>query len=235
MSTHDRSSVDTVRNMWRIAVVEDHLLQRRRTEELMNGQTGFEVVHSCETLPDLVRWLAGTRPGEQPHLLLLDLAVDRGVDADPKTVVTLIRSGMRVLVLSAMASPMLVRQMLQAGVSGVVGKRDTEADIISAAWTVLGRRQWLSPELASAIAGDEGRPGLSEQEERVLVLYASGLTLNEVAQAVEVQPGTVKTYLRRIKQKYEAVGRPARSKLDLNRAATLDGYLEAGGSVGGSG
>lgn len=211
---------------WRVAIVEDHLLQRQRTEEIVNAQPDLRVVCSCETLPEFVRWLQRAEPRHRPHLLILDLVVDRRPAADPATVRALVDAGLRVLVLSALASPALVRAMLRAGVSGVVGKRDTVDQIIEAIWTALGRGEWLTPELAAVIASDQRRPQLSIQEERALVLYASGLTLDAVAESIGVRSDTAKTYLRRVKVKYASVGRPVRSKLDLRRIARLDGYLD---------
>ncbi|MBM7516976.1 response regulator transcription factor [Nocardioides nitrophenolicus] len=210
---------------WRVAIVEDHRLQRLRTEELLTRQAGLRVVHSVETLDELVSWMAGGTPQSLPHLVVLDLVVDRGRDADPAVVERLVRSGMRVLVLSAMASVPLVRAMIRAGVSGFVGKRDTEEDIVAAVWAVLRRRQWITPELASVMAGDAQRPRLSDQEERALVLYASGLTLDAVAAALGVKRDTVKKYLERVKAKYAEVGRPVRTKIDLNREAIRDGLM----------
>lgn len=214
---------------WRVAIVEDHLLQRRRTEELISAQAAFSIVHSSEDLPTFVEWLRTCRPESVPHLLILDLIVDRGPSADPATVRRIVDLGMHVLVLSAMAHPPLVRQMLRAGVAGVVGKRDSEEDVISAVWSVLGRRKWMTPELAAVIAGDENRPKLSEREERVLVLYASGLTLDAVAESIGVGRETAKTYLERVKTKYAEAGRPARTKVDLSRVAVVDGYLDLDG------
>jgi DNA-binding NarL/FixJ family response regulator len=214
---------------WRVAVVEDHLLQRERTKQLLDGHPGLRVVFTGDSLPDFMRWLGSTTPAERPHLLVLDLVVDRGESADPETVRALTRAGLRVLVLSAMASPPQVREILRAGVGGVVGKRDSEEDIIAAAWTVLGRGQWMTPELAAVIAGDAQRPALSDQEERALVLYASGLTLDAVAESLGVKRDTAKTYLDRVKAKYAGVGRPVHSKVDLSRVALADGYLELTG------
>lgn len=211
---------------WRIAIVEDHLLQRKRTEELIRAQRAFSIAHSSEDLPTFIDWLGTCGPHAAPHLLILDLMVERGPSADPATVRRLSDAGMRVLVLSAMASPPLVRDMLRAGVSGVVGKRDSEEDIVAAVWSVLGRREWMTPELAAVIADDERRPKLSEQEERALVLYASGLTMATVAETMDVKQDTVKTYLKRVKAKYAEIGRPARTKVELNRIAVIDGYLD---------
>jgi DNA-binding NarL/FixJ family response regulator len=210
---------------YRIAIVEDHILQRRRTEELVCSQPGLEVVCSVDSLPDFLTWSHATTPALRPHLLILDLVVERGLSANPAVVAELVNAGILVLVLSAMASPSMVRAILRAGIGGIVGKRDSEADIIEAIWTVLGSEQWVTPELAAVLAADDTRPQLSDQEERALVLYASGLTLASVAQALGVGTDTAKTYLKRVKAKYAAMGRPVHSKLDLSQAATRDGFL----------
>lgn len=211
---------------WRVAIVEDHLLQRQRTEELLGAEDGLRVVHSCETMPQFLNWLSTTNVRERPHLLVLDLMVDRQPSVDPATVKALIDAGLRVLVLSALASPRLVKSIIQAGAGGVVGKRDTEEDILAAVWAVLQRGQWMTTELASVIAGDPKRPSLSIQEERALVLYASGLTLDAVAVSIGVKRDTAKQYLDRVKAKYTAAGRPMTTKLDLGRAAWTDGYVD---------
>jgi DNA-binding NarL/FixJ family response regulator len=211
---------------WRVAVVEDHLLQRQRTVEVLDREAGLTVVRAEPTLPGLERWLSVTGPRLRPHLLVLDLTVDREPDADPQAVRRLVDSGMRVLVLSAMTSPQLVRSMLVAGVGGVVGKRDSEADLVAATWSVLRRSSWVTPELAAVMAGDADRPVLSVQEERALVLYASGLTLEETARSMGVRPDTAKKYLGRVKAKYAAVGRPVRTKVELNREAVRDSLLD---------
>jgi len=70
------------------------------------------------------------------------------------------------------------------------------------------------------------RPRLSIQEERALTLYASGLTLEDVATAMHVRPDTAKQYLDRVKRKYSAAGIPARTRLDLGRIAWVDGYVD---------
>lgn len=150
---------------WRVAIVEDHLLQRLRTEELIEHESGLKVVHACETLPDLLTWLATTNVRTRPHVVILDLVVDRGPDASADMVETLIAAGIRVLVLSALGSATLVRDVMRVGVHGIVSKRDTEADVVNAVWSVLRRRRWITSELGAALASRESRPPLSDQEE----------------------------------------------------------------------
>jgi hypothetical protein len=43
---------------------------------------------------------------------------------------------------------------------------------------------------------------------------------------MNVQYETAKTYLRRVREKYAKVGRPASKKAELIRRAAEDGYLE---------
>lgn len=212
---------------WNVAVVEDHLLQRKRTEELVAAQPGLRTVWSGETLPEFVAWAEDIGETDRPHLLLLDLMVERGPSVTEEDLQKVIRSGIAVLIISALASPALIRRVIRAGVGGVVGKRDSEADIVAAIWTALGRGHWMTPELASVIASDDARPALSEQEERVLVLYASGLTLDSVAESLGIKADTAKKYLSRVKAKYAAAGRPASTKLELNEAAREDGLLNS--------
>ncbi len=138
----------------------------------------------------------------------------------------MVRAGLKVLVLSALASPSLVRSIVQAGVAGVVGKRDSEDNVLSAVAAVLRGEEWLTSELASVIAGDPARPPLSVQEERALILYASGLSLEQVGTMMNVGQETAKQYLGRVKKKYAAAGVPVRSKLDFGRIAWADGYLD---------
>lgn len=202
------------------------MLQRRRTEEIIGSEADLVVVATCSTLPEFSQWLEHAPDHQRPDLVILDLSVDRGPSVDPAAVRSLVDDGIRVLVLSALASPALVREVVRSGISGVVGKRDTEQAVIDAVWAVLHGGEWVTPELAAVIAGDRERPRLSDQEERALVLYASGLTLSEVAKALNVKPDTAKTYLTRVKAKYAAVGRPVRSKVDISRVAAADGYVE---------
>ncbi len=217
------------RYRWRVAIVEDHLLQRRRAEELVAAQSGLSIVWSGETMREFLAWFQKAPTRQRPHLLLLDLRVDRGPSVEPEQVRDIVRVGVKVLVVSAMSSPELVRQVLRAGIAGVVGKRDREADLVAAIWTVLGRGQWFSPELAGIIGVEEERPRLSDQEERALVLYASGSSMVEVAERLGVQANTAKKYLSRVKAKYAAVGRIVRTRLELNHAAQRDGYLDGPG------
>jgi DNA-binding CsgD family transcriptional regulator len=73
---------------------------------------------------------------------------------------------------------------------------------------------------------DPLRPTLSDQERRALQLYASGLKMTAVAHTMNVSPHTAKEYIARVRAKYAAAARPARTKTDLYREAVRDHLLD---------
>jgi hypothetical protein len=56
-----------------------------------------------------------------------------------------------------------------------------------------------------------------------LLAYASGLTLAAAARQAGIRPGTAKSYLDRVKEKYARAGRPTYTKLDLVARVREDG------------
>lgn len=191
---------------------------------LIAAQPDMTVVFNGEELPALMSWLETADKATTPDLVLLDLMVDRRPHVKPETVRKLIRAGFRVLLFSAVVSPPLARRLIRSGVHGLITKRDSEGSILVAMRSVLAGQTWVSPELAEVIAHDPKRPKLSDQEERALILYASGLSVDAVAESIGVKPDTVKKYLQRVRDKYAAVDRPLTSRLEWSRVAAEDGY-----------
>jgi DNA-binding CsgD family transcriptional regulator len=52
------------------------------------------------------------------------------------------------------------------------------------------------------------------------------MSTQQVADEMNVQYETAKTYLRRVREKYARAGRPASRKSELTRRAAEDGYLK---------
>ena len=69
------------------------------------------------------------------------------------------------------------------------------------------------------------RPDLSEREIEVLLTWLLADTKREVAERLFIADSTVNTYIQRVRGKYEAVGRPARTKVRLLIRALEDGLL----------
>ncbi|AZG48035.1 LuxR C-terminal-related transcriptional regulator [Gordonia insulae] len=71
-------------------------------------------------------------------------------------------------------------------------------------------------------------PALSRREVEVLRTWLICDSKQEVAQALFVSSNTVNAHLARIRSKYEAVGRPAPTKISLLIRAVEDGHCTFG-------
>jgi DNA-binding SARP family transcriptional activator/tetratricopeptide (TPR) repeat protein len=78
------------------------------------------------------------------------------------------------------------------------------------------------PDPPLRLSAGQQRVRLSVREHALLTAYVSGMTLEEAARHVGVRPTTAKTYLRRVRAKYEAIGRPANTKVELARRVWED-------------
>ena len=70
------------------------------------------------------------------------------------------------------------------------------------------------------------KPEDRAQEERALILYASGRKMESVARRMGVRYETAKGYIDRVRHKYAALGRDVRTKTQLYQAALSDGLIE---------
>lgn len=169
---------------------------------------------------------AETSVQENPaDCVILDL--DLGDDSDLRVnLERMIATGSPVLIVSASASPQLVQTAIAGGAQGYVSKQCEPDEFTRAFDAVLEGRTHVSPDLAAKLAVPTLRNvRLSPQEQRALVLYASGMKLESVARAMGVQVGTAKEYIRRVRDKYAAAGDPLPSKVDLYRKAQEEGLL----------
>ncbi|WP_242474386.1 helix-turn-helix transcriptional regulator [Tomitella cavernea] len=85
---------------------------------------------------------------------------------------------------------------------------------------------------ATGTPGPAGRPGqalpkpsLSAREVEVLLSWFQSESKAAVSEKLGLAPGTVSTYLSRIRVKYELVGRTANSKAALVARAVQDGLV----------
>jgi DNA-binding NarL/FixJ family response regulator len=207
-----------------LGIVDDHrvLLDgltawiRARTDEV-------RVVVTCTTWAQLL--LAEAYPVD---VVLLDLELGDDLPSAIK-IATLRMAGVAAVVVSTYADPALVRECISAGALGYVPKSEDASVILDAVHTAARGETYLSATVAAALVADDGRgdpvPKLSEQERRVLVLYASGLPMKSVARRLDVGYETAKSYLGRVREKYAECGREARSKIDLRRRAVEDGLI----------
>lgn len=208
-----------------VALVDDHaVVTRGLMAELEAASSKVEVVSVARTVPDLLEGRSG-EPGI--NVVVLDLGLQD--DSTPgDNVRAILATGARVLLFSAHADGALVMDAVRAGASGFLTKDREVEDVVQAIRDVAAGDEAITAEMLRALSSAPGeRPSLSAQQQTVLVMYTStDLKLTTIARQLDIKPETLKTHLRRIKEKYATLGRPAHTRLELYRRALEDGFVE---------
>ena len=168
-------------------------------------------------------------PAFPTDLVLIDVQLREPVSIEAR-VRTCRAAGAKVIVLTGLDTPDLRERALRAGAAAFLGKSRPLGDVLAVAREVMGADRAADPCSATGgrcprAAEQIERPRLSLGEEAALRLYASGRSTSEVAAEMHVQFETAKTYLRRVREKYARVNRPASRKAELIQRATEDGYI----------
>lgn len=207
----------------RLALLDDHevLLDSLATWITANAPD-FEVALSAST------WLQLVHSDRFPtDLVFLDFQLREPVSIEAR-VRTCRAAGAKVIVLTSLDTRESRERALAAGAAAFLSKELPMREVMDVARQVMGgdeggteQRDWRPLPQGAELA----RPKLSAGEGEALRLYATGLTTNQVAESMNVRYETAKTYLRRVREKYAKVNRPASRKADLIRRAAEDGYL----------
>ncbi len=218
-------------------MVDDHPLVGAGLSAIFSqSDWGVTVVGSALTVDELKE-----RLGCPPAAVLLDIRL-ADASSPARNTKALIDWGTRVLIYTQGDQHEEILRALQAGALGVVHKQDPVEELVEAIRTIttdelrfssdgagtLSPGQHVSPRLAQALEillHRAPNANLADQELAALRLYASGLPGKEVAKAMHLSEATVKTYLRRAKDKLIQEGFEAGTKHDLRTAAIRLGIL----------
>jgi DNA-binding NarL/FixJ family response regulator len=204
----------------RLAIVDDHPIARYGVERIFDSCPQVTVACSVGSVGDL----SVTGPG--PDVIILDLYLD-GPPRLTAVAIETLTARCPVLVMSASARTADVLAAIRAGAAGYLVKQATDDAFTEAVATVAAGGFYVSPQLADVI--DAGMcqgavtAALSPREQETLRYIAQGFTQAQTAVRMGVSPGTVDTYVKRIRAKLGAG-----NKADLTRRAVELGQLDAG-------
>jgi two-component system nitrate/nitrite response regulator NarL len=209
----------------RVAAIDDDRMLLEGLRSWLSGHDVLRLMATGSTVDELL-----DRLGPQTvDVVLLDLVLRNRTEASAN-VRRLVSRGHRVLVMSVWSHLDQVVATLSAGASGYLTKDHDLGALAAAIVEVAEGGTVFSSDLAFAVLRDTGpsRPALSPQEKAVLLAYTSGMTLKAAARYLGIQPETARTYLERVKAKYQDLGRPTYTKLDLANRVREDAL---GGNV----
>ena len=208
----------------RLAILDDHeVLLDSLGSWISSNAPDFDLVLSAST------WLQLVHSDNFPtDLVFIDFQLREPVSIEAR-VRTCRAAGAKVIVISSLDTREARERALAAGAAAFLSKSMPMREVMDAARAVMGvevgpsyQRDWRPPPIGVT---SQTRPKLSAGEVQALTLYVSGLSTPEVAERMNVQYETAKTYLRRVREKYAKANRPASKKAELIRRAAEDGYL----------
>jgi two-component system response regulator DevR len=203
-----------------VVLIDDHEILALALREAVADVPGLRFAGVADTVD------AALARFPDAGLAVLDLRLADG-SSPIGNVERLVERGAAVIAYTSGESPYLMRLVASTPILGIVRKSDPVAVLVETLRLAAAGEPSMSTEWAAAIDSDPGldAAALSEQEQHVLRLFATGLKAQSVAASVGISPATVEDYVRRIRAKYARIGRSADTKVDLYKRALEDGFL----------
>jgi DNA-binding NarL/FixJ family response regulator len=202
----------------RVMLVDDQELVRAGLKGILRETFGFEVVAECSDGSEASEALRTSAP----DIVLMDV---RMPVTDGVTATRQLRSehpDTPVLALTTFDDDEALAGMLRAGASGFVLKSAAAEELQRAVRTVAAGGAWLDPAVTRRVldiyrsapseaprARDSAVALLTDREREVLVLIGEGHTNPEIARALFVSEGTVKTHINHLFAKLDLRDRAA--------------------------
>jgi DNA-binding NarL/FixJ family response regulator len=196
-----------------ISIVDDEKDLRKSIMTFVNGSAGFKCVSAYGSAEAALEGL----PADKPEVVLMDInlggmsgieCVEKLKEANPD---------IQVLMLTVYEDTDKIFQALAAGASGYLLKRSSPTKLLQAIREVHGGGSPMSSSIARKVvasfrksksaANDKKHTHLSPREEAVLDCLAKGLTYKQIADQLDISIDTIRTYLRRIYEKFHVQSR----------------------------
>ena len=199
--------------MIRVMLCDDHPLLLRGLADLIAAEPDMELVGCAADGMEALGMIAACRP----DVAVIDLALPRLSGLEVLQRVNREQWPVRVVLLTACISDLQVVQALSASVAGIVLKEAAPETLTQVWQQVFGGARWLpsnivQPAIARASAFREAPDPIAEltpREREITQLITDGRTNREIASALSIGEGTVKTHLNRIYSKLYVNNRTA--------------------------
>src|SRR5579883_462013 len=183
----------------RILIAEDHAVVRDGLVAILNRQSDMMVVAEAENGQQAVE----LHRLHQPDITLMDLRMPKleGVDAIAQIRVETPHAC--IIVLTTYDTDEDIYRGLQAGARGYLLKETEPDELLNAIRAIHRGQQYIPPDVGAKLVQRLSNPVLSERELAVLRAMAQGMSNAEIAAALSIGEGTVKSHVNRILSKLD--------------------------------
>jgi DNA-binding NarL/FixJ family response regulator len=196
----------------KIAVVDDHPLFREGVTRSLGEIEGLEMVGEGGSKDDAIRIVREICP----DVMLMDISMPgNGLDAIAEALD--ICPGLKIVVLTVSEASDDIAKAIKLGAKGYVLKGVGSRALADVVMTVASGESYVSPALSAKLIAGLSAPAetektdplaeLTEREQEVLTLVASGLSNKRVARELDLHEKTVKHHMTRILSKLKVSNR----------------------------
>jgi len=183
----------------RVFLVDDHEVVRRGLKDLLDAEDDFEVVGDAATAGMALAGIAST----DPDVAVLDVRLPDGNGVEVCREVRARNPRIACLMLTSFGDDEALFDAIMAGAAGYLLKDIRGHDLIEAVRHVASGESLLDPSVTGKVLerlrkGNDEDPrltSLSDQERKILVLIADGLTNRQIAERMHLAEKTVKNYV----------------------------------------
>jgi two-component system nitrate/nitrite response regulator NarL len=186
---------------FRIFIADDDTIFRDSLRALLEREPNFQVVGESGDGYQVLEFLLEAKP----HLLLLNLVLQRMTGYEVLRALPKMGNGFRTLIMSAEIDGLNVIEALKLGAQGVLLKDTSPELLFKSIRAVMAGEYWISnnsvPHLVKAIRRTipaAQQACLSSREQQIVSAVLEGMTNSDVAQECNITERTVKNHLTNI-------------------------------------
>jgi DNA-binding NarL/FixJ family response regulator len=188
-----------------VFLVDDHAVVREGYRRLLERSAGITVVGEAASAAEAYTEFQRVRP----DVVVMDISLPgaSGIEAMRRMLAR--EPGARVLMFSMHEEPIFATRAFQAGALGYITKASAPEVLVDAVRAVSQGKRYISADMAQSLAlqavgaGEASLDVLSHREIEVMRLLVEGLTLNDIAQRLQLSYKTVANHQSAIRQKLQ--------------------------------
>jgi two-component system invasion response regulator UvrY len=190
--------------MIKVLIADDHTLVRKGLKQLLLDTNDIERVDEARDGKETINKINK----KDYDLVLLDISLPGRSGIDVLKQLKIIKPKLPVLILSMHPEEQYAVRSLRAGASGYLTKESAPDELIDAIRKVANGGKYITFSLAERLAGEIGpstekplHQTLSDREYQVMCMIASGKTVKDIAEELNLSVKTISTHRARILRK----------------------------------